>query len=97
MSDKSTAAGKKARVTMRVRILLTMVLVSLIPLGGLWYISLFKAEQEAISSVYMNIKNSADVLAEKVDGWYDTNLLIIEQNSRVPAIRSMVANPLSLT
>ena len=80
--------------------MLTMVLVSLIPLGGLWYISLFKAEQEAISAVFLNIKNSADALAEKVDSWYDTNLLIIEQNSRVPAIRSMVAgqqNPILAT
>lgn len=91
MVAKSAGDGKKAGLKMKYRILLAMILVSLIPLGGLWYISIYKAEQEAVAGVYQQLKNSAENLAEKVDGWNDMNLLILRQNSATPSMQSMEA------
>jgi methyl-accepting chemotaxis protein len=91
MTAKAVADGNKTGLKMKYKILLAMILVSLIPIGGLWYISIYNAEQEAVTSVYQQLKNSADNLAEKVDSWHDMNLLILQQNSATPSLQSMEA------
>lgn len=91
MTAKIASDRQRSGLRIKYKILLTMILVSFIPIGGLWYISIYKAEQEAIAGVHHTLKSSADSLASKVDSWYDMNLLILQQNSFTPSLQSMDA------
>jgi len=91
MTAEVARDGQKSTLKIKYKILLTMIFVSFIPIGGLWYISIYKAEQEAIAGVHNTLQSSADNLAGKVDSWYDMNLLILQQNSSTPSLQSMDA------
>ncbi len=89
MAENTLERKKPFGLKMKYRILLTMILVSLIPLGGLWYISVFKNQQDAKETVFDKVSYIADHLAAKVDDWYSMNLLILQQNSEISEIKTM--------
>ena len=91
MTEKKTGVAKKSGVSMKYRILLTMLLVALIPLSGLWYISIYRAEADERAAVQNRLQDIARNLVNHADSWYDTNLLIIQQNSSIPDMQSMAA------
>jgi methyl-accepting chemotaxis protein len=91
MTTKIAGDRQGSSFKIKYKILLAMIIVSFIPIGGLWYISIFKVEQEAVTGVYQKLKNSADNLASKVDSWHDMNLLILQQNGSTPSVQSMEA------
>jgi len=73
------------------QILLTMLLISTIPLGGLWYISIYKADQEWRANIFHSLENRTQALSKRVDDWTDMNLRLLEQNARTRVMRSMEA------
>ena len=90
MSGEATNDVKKQfGLKMRYKILLTMILVSLIPLSGLWYISVYKNQKDATGSIYEKLSYMTSQLSAKVDDWYSMNLLILQQNSELADIKSM--------
>lgn len=71
------------------QILLTMLIIAMIPLGGLWYISIYKAKEDWTANIYQTLVSNTESLATVVDEWTAMNLRVLEQNAKVPDIRSM--------
>jgi len=82
---------KPLRFTIFYQILLAMVVVSTIPITGLWYISVHESRLEWSAIVAQNLSQTADALGRSVEDWTATNLRLLDQNARTPAIRSMDA------
>ena len=91
MSGEATNNDVKKQfgLKMKYKILLTMILVSLIPLSGLWYISVYKNQKDATGSIHEKLSYMTSQLSSKVEDWYSTNLLILQQNSELADIKSM--------
>ncbi|MFT5699968.1 MAG: methyl-accepting chemotaxis protein [Desulforhopalus sp.] len=71
------------------QILITMFVVALIPIGGLWYNSVYLAKQNWEISTFQSLSSNAQSLSQSVDAWTTANLKVLEQNSQTPAILSM--------
>jgi methyl-accepting chemotaxis protein len=71
------------------QILATMVVIALIPIGGLWYISIYKSRHDWTTNILQNLMNSTESLTRSVDAWTAMNLRVLEQNAETPAILSM--------
>jgi len=74
------------------QILITMLVIALIPLGGLWYIGIHKSRQEWTANIYRNLVENTEHLTRSVDDWTNMNLRLLEQNAAVPAILAMDSN-----
>ena len=96
-SGKSAKAAKEARqetgsgIKIFPQVLLTMFLVSLVPLAALWFITNAQARAEARTATEANLRQTADKLASEVNAWIDTNLGVIEQNTSLAGVKSMQA------
>jgi methyl-accepting chemotaxis protein len=66
-----------------------MVIIAIIPLAGLWYISIYKAKADWTANVYQTLVSNTESLAGVVDEWTAMNLRVLEQNAGVPAMVSM--------
>lgn len=66
-----------------------MCVIALIPIGGLWYISIYKSGQDWTTNIFENLINNTESLTRSVDDWTTMNLRVLEQNAETPAIRSM--------
>lgn len=77
------------RLTIIYKILITMLITALIPLGGLWYISIFKAKEDWTVNIYQSLVSSTENLGKRVDEWAAMNLRVLEQNSLLPDMQSM--------
>lgn len=73
------------------QILLTMLIIAIIPLGGLWYISINKAKEDWTANIFHSLERNTVTLADRVDDWTIMNLRLLSQNSKTPAIVSMEA------
>lgn len=73
------------------QILIAMFIVALIPIGGLWYNSVYLAKQNWEANISQQLQSNAQSLSQSVDDWTNMNLKILEQNSQTPAILSMEA------
>ena len=71
------------------QILVTMCIIALIPLGGLWYISIYKSRQDWTANIFHSLVTTTEALSRSVDEWTTMNLRVLEQNGVTPAIRSM--------
>ncbi|WP_169309222.1 cache and HAMP domain-containing protein [Desulforhopalus sp. IMCC35007] len=74
------------------QILVTMCIVALIPIGGLWYNSVYLAKQNWEEAVFSGLASSAGSISQSVDNWTAANLRMLEQNSQTPALLSMDAD-----
>lgn len=83
------ADGALFSMRMKYRVLAFMILVALIPLGGLLYTSVYKARIDSVTAAHLLLKNSVNALAERADDWYTANLLALQQLSSTADIRSM--------
>lgn len=83
-----TTSGPRG-FTILYQILLTMLVIAMIPLGGLWYISIYKAKENWTANIYQTLTHNTESLAHQVDQWTAMNLLILEQNGMVPDVKSM--------
>ena len=73
------------------KLLLTMVVVALLPLAGLWYISSYKAKEDWTNNISSSLVKTTDALSVKVSDWDDMNLRVLRQSASVDAIVSMDA------
>jgi len=78
--------------TILYRILTAMILIAVIPIGGLWFISIHKAKQDWTDNVFQTLVQDTSALANRVDEWAEFNLRLLEQNSQAPAMVSMAAD-----
>lgn len=86
----STAVNNTSRgFSILYQILLTMLLISAIPLGGLFYISIYKADKEWRANIFHSLENRTETLAKRIDDWTDMNLRLLEQNTNTAAMKSM--------
>jgi methyl-accepting chemotaxis protein len=91
MATNQVIETKKVRFKILFQILITMLLVALIPLGGLWYISIYKSKQEWTSNIFQNLVDNTENLSRSIDDWTTMNLRLLDQNSGSPAILGMDA------
>lgn len=73
------------------QILIAMFIVALIPIGGLWYNSVYLSRQNWEATISQNLASNTHSLSQSVDDWTNMNLKVLEQNSQTPAILSMDA------
>lgn len=74
------------------KILITMLVVALIPLGGLLYISSYQLKQDWRQNVHQHLKLTAAGLVAKVNGWTEMNLRVLRENAALPDVVSMDGN-----
>lgn len=91
MAADKTTHKQKAGFKILYQILVTMLLIALIPLGGLWYISIYKSNQEWTANIFQNLAENTEHLTQSVDDWTSMNLRLLEQNGASPAILNMEA------
>lgn len=73
------------------KILLTMIVIALIPIGGLLYISGYQIERDWRQNANLNLMLTANGLVGKVNGWIDMNLRVLREHAALPDITSMDA------
>lgn len=91
MADKAVKDEGAKGFTILYQILFGMLIISIIPLGGLWYISIEKARSDWENSIYNSLVRDAEALASNVDDWTSMNLRLLKQNAQLPAIEDMSA------
>lgn len=88
---EQTADRQKVKFKIVYQILITMFLVALIPLGGLWYISIYKSKQGWTDNIFDNLVENTESLSRSVDDWTTMNLRLLAQNAASPDIQGMEA------
>jgi methyl-accepting chemotaxis protein len=91
MAKGKAGTQKKAGFRILHQILLAMLLIATIPLGGLYYISIYKSGQQWSGYIEDKLTSLTDTLVRSVDDWTAFNLSVLEQNAMTPAILSMDA------
>lgn len=82
---------QKVKFKILYQILITMFVIALIPLGGLWYISIYKSKEEWTTNIFRNLSETTESLSRSVDDWTSMNLRLLEQNAATSAILGMEA------
>lgn len=73
------------------KLLLTMLVVTLIPLGAIWYLD-YRTESENLSNqVEQRLSSQADTMVGYVDAWVDMHLRMLRQNAALDDMGSMDA------
>src|SRR3989304_1951979 len=83
----------KRRLTFGIfpKLLLTMLVVTLIPLGAIWDLD-YRAESESLArQIEQRLSSQADTLAGYVDAWVDMNVRMLRQNAALDDMSSMDA------
>lgn len=89
MTEVKAVEHEKTGFKIFYQIIITMFVVAIIPLCGLWYISIYQANQEWTENIYQKLIDSTDSLTRSVDDWTAMNFRLLTQNAEVPAIRDM--------
>ena len=83
--------GEKKGLTIFPKLLLTMLLVALIPLAGLWYINSYQVQDDWKRNLDESLRKTSNGLAAQVNDWIDLNVRVLEQNAALEGIKSMDA------
>jgi len=89
MAGGKSTEGDGAGFKILYQILVTMCIIALIPLGGLWYISIYKSRIDWTTNIRQNLVANTEALTRSVDEWTSANLRVLEQNAETPDILSM--------
>ena len=73
---------------MHKKILIAMLIVVALPLISLWYTNNYKLRQEVELQVSQDLVQTTHQLADKINEWNDTNVRMLDQNSKLAAIQS---------
>lgn len=92
MADGTATEKEKGGFKILYQILITMLVVSLIPLGGLWFIGIYKSRQQWTANIYRNLVENTEHLTRSVDDWTNMNLRLLENDAALPAILAMDSN-----
>jgi len=71
------------------KVLITLLVVTLVPLFALWYLGNSSAEQELTEKISENLIATTDTVATGVHGWDDTNMRAMRQAARLDDMISM--------
>ena len=74
------------------RVLLTMVMVAVLPLVAVWYANSLISGETIGRTVHNRFTEGLAHLTYHVDSWVEMNRRMLEQNARLPGIRSMEAS-----
>jgi methyl-accepting chemotaxis protein len=73
------------------KLLVTMLVVTLIPLGAIWYLD-YRAGSESLSGqIEQRLSSQADTMVGYVDAWVDMNVRMLRQNAALEDMSSMDA------
>lgn len=89
MAEGKTRDQDDAGFKILYQILATMCVIALIPIGGLWYISIYKSRQDWTTNILQNLIDNTASLSRSVDDWTAMNLRVLQQNAVTPAMLSM--------
>lgn len=81
----------KLRLTFGIfpKLLLTMLVVALTPLGAIWYLD-YRTESESLSrQIEQRLSGQADTMVGYVDAWVDMNVRMLRQNAALEDMSSM--------
>ncbi len=73
------------------KLLITLLLVSLVPLCSLWYLGQASARRDLNAHIAQNLVSTMNTVATGINAWDDTNLRALRQASRLSDIVSMKA------
>lgn len=91
MVDAKATEREGAGFRIIYQILIAMLIIALIPLGGLWYIGIHKSRQDWTANIYRNLVENTEHLTRSVDDWTTMNLRLLRQTGALPAIVGMDA------
>jgi methyl-accepting chemotaxis protein len=80
---------KKSGVKIFPKLLLTMLLISAIPLAGLWYLSAVTGQKTLKDNLDTGLNRVAKAVAADVDGWIDMNIRSLRQSAALEEMASM--------
>jgi len=83
--------AKRLRFGIFPKVLLTMIVVAVIPLGAIWYINYHSAVAHLSSQVDQELGDRADAIVSYVDAWVDMNVKMLHQNAALDDIAAMDA------
>jgi methyl-accepting chemotaxis protein len=85
-------AKTKVRFGLFQKILMAMLLVSLVPMGLIWYLNFRAASEQSTRLVEERLSSYADNLRHQVDAWVEMNRRMLMQNASIADMRSMGGN-----
>lgn len=85
-------SGTTSKIKMFPKLLLSILFVVSIPLSGLWYVNIVQYQEEIQKQIQDELAHVGDLLTEKVNGWTDMNIRLLEQNAKLDDIVSMDTN-----
>ena len=80
---------KKSILNLFVKILLAMLIVSIVPVLGVWFFNYQSAKDNSSRQVEERLSTYASNLSREVDGWLDMNRRMLTQNAVLSDIRNM--------
>lgn len=80
---------RKLSIKIFPKLLLTLLLISAIPLAGLWYLSTFKAQETLKANLDTSLSRATATVAADVNGWIEMNLRALQQNAALADMASM--------
>ena len=83
--------AKRLRFGIFPKVLLTMIVVAVIPLGAIWYINYHSAVTHLSGQVDQELGDRADAIVSYVDAWVDMNVKMLHQNAALDDIAAMDA------
>lgn len=83
--------AKRLRFGIFPKVLLTMIVVAVIPLGAIWYINYRSAVTHLSGQVDQELSDRADAIVSYVDAWVDMNVKMLHQNAALDDIAAMDA------
>jgi len=86
MSDK-----KAIRFGIFHKILITMALIALVPLGTIWYVNYQATTQRITQHVEQQLERISEGLQGYIDTWVEMNLRMMRQNTTLAAMQSLRA------
>jgi methyl-accepting chemotaxis protein len=89
MAGKKSTKKSGTRFKILYQILVTMFIIALIPLSGLWYISIYKSRIDWTANIRQNLIANTEALTLSIDEWTSMNLRVLKQNAEIPSILSM--------
>jgi methyl-accepting chemotaxis protein len=83
--------AKRLRFGIFPKVLLTMIVVAVIPLGAIWYINYHSSVTHLSGQVDQELGDRADAIVSYVDAWVDMNVKMLHQNAALDDIAAMDA------
>ena len=84
-------ANAKISLNIFHKLCLTLLVVTLVPLVGLWYVGSREAQEVLTYNISQNLVGTTNTVAASINGWDDTNLRVLRQAARLDDLRSMKA------